>query len=206
MQPDTKQQNQSNAGWQFNPGQQSSQSSQSSNNSSAVLTDQDQSQSIDMPEAESRVLVSWTASEFIAYQKDATWYLGAFLVLAVLAGLSYLITRGDLISVMVIVVIGGLFISFASRQPRVLTYEVTSKGIRIGEKLYAYSTIKSFAVIDIGNIRSIDLIPLQRFKPSISMLFDPKDEVVIIQALGNYLPKENRQQASIDKLMHKIRF
>lgn len=203
MQPEPQQQNQPTSGWQFKPNQQSSNLSQSQQ---PVADNQDKSQDIEMPEVNQQTFVSWTASEFIAYQKDTGWYIKALLVLVVIAGLSYLITSGDIASVVIIVIVIGVFISFASRQPRTLTYQVTNKGLQVGEKLYAYNTLKSFAVIDEGNINSIDLIPLKRFMPSVSIYFDPKDETAIVQALGEFLPKEDRQQAPIDKLMHKIRF
>lgn len=203
MQPEPQQQNQPTSGWQFKPNQQSSNLSQSQQ---PVADNQDKSQDIEMPEVNQQTFVSWTASEFIAYQKDTGWYIKALLVLVVIAGLSYLITSGDIASVVIIVIVIGVFISFASRQPRTLTYQVTNKGLQVGEKLYAYNTLKSFAVIDEGNINSIDLIPLKRFMPSVSIYFDPKDEIAIVQALGEFLPKEDRQQAPIDKLMHKIRF
>lgn len=203
MQPKPQQQNQPTSGWQFKPNQKSSSPSQSQQ---PVADNQDKSQDIEMPEVNQQTFVSWTASEFIAYQKDTGWYIKALLVLVVIAGLSYLITGGDIASVVIIVIVIGVFISFASRQPRTLTYQVTNKGLQVGEKLYAYNTLKSFAVIDEGNINSIDLIPLKRFMPSVSIYFDPKDETAIVQALGEFLPKEDRQQAPIDKLMHKIRF
>jgi hypothetical protein len=99
-----------------------------------------------------------------------------------------------------------LFIGFASRKPRVLTYEVSSQGIKIGEKLYQYNSLKSFAVIEEGSINSIDILPLQRFMPGISMYYEPQDEPAIVEALGTYLPREERKQPAIDKLMHRIRF
>lgn len=203
MQPESQQQNQPTSGWQFTPGRPSSKTGQSQQ---PIADNQDKSQDIEMPEVSSQTFVSWTASEFIAYQKDAGWYIKAFLALVVIAGLSYFITSGDIASVIIIVIVLGVFISFASRQPRTLTYEVTNKGLQVGEKLYAYNTLKSFAVIDEGNINSIDLIPLKRFMPAVSIYFDPKDETAIVQALGEFLPKEDRQQAPIDKFMHKIRF
>ncbi len=189
MQPETQTPNQQPAGWQFVPEQQTPPNQP---NSQASVSAKE-------------VHVSWTASEFIAYQKGAGWYLSAFFVILIIAGITFLLGQ-DVISAVVIFIIGGLFIGFASRKPRVLTYEVSSQGIKIGEKLYQYNSLKSFAVIEEGSINSIDILPLQRFMPGISMYYEPQDEPAIVEALGTYLPREERKQPAIDKLMHRIRF
>lgn len=192
MQPETQVPNQQPAQWQFTPEQQMP---TAGNAQAAVRGEADNTQAH----------VSWTASEFIAYQKGVGWYLTAFGVLLVLAALTYLLSR-DMISAGAIFIIGILFIGFASRKPRVLTYEISSQGVKIGEKLYHFGTLKSFAVIEEESMRSIDILPLQRFMPAISMYYEPQDEIAIIEALGTYLPKEERQQPLIDKLMHRLRF
>lgn len=117
----------------------------------------------------------------------------------------FLLTR-DPISSLATFIIGLLLIVFASRKPRVLNYEISDQGIQIGQKLYPFATLKSFAVIDEGAIHSIDLLPLQRFMPAVSMYYEPADEATIVQTLGSFLPKEERSQPLIDQLMHKIRF
>jgi len=147
----------------------------------------------------------WSASEFIAYQKNAGWYLLLILVICVISGLVFIITR-DLISTVSIIFAGILFMIFAARKPRVLEYQIDKNGISIGQKLYSYSNLKSFSIINEGAMRSISLYPLQRFMPSISIYFEPQEEPNIIDALANYLPQEDKKQDVIDRLMHRIRF
>lgn len=190
MQPETQPQNQQSGGWQFVPEQPITNGVQPSQSSAPSTPD---------------THIAWTASEFIAYQKGAGWYLAAVAVLVCIAAIVYLITR-DLISTSAIFITGVLFIGLAARKPRVLNYEISDQGIKIGEKTYLFSTLKSFAVIEEESMRSIDLLPLQRFMPAISMYYEPQDEATIVEALGMYLPKEERKQPMIDKLMHRIRF
>lgn len=150
--------------------------------------------------------ISWSASEFVAYHKSMGWYALMILAIIVLAGFVFLVTNGDIISVVSIFLIGMLFLAFASRKPRTLNYRINKDGVTVGEKLYSFSTIKSFAVIDEGSLHSIMLIPIQRFLPAISLYFDPQEEQKIVETLGGYLPHEERKQDAIDRLMHKIRF
>lgn len=149
--------------------------------------------------------ISWSASEFIAYHKSFVWYLQIFVVLVVVAAVLFFLTR-DVISTVSVVLIGILFIVFAGRKPRVLNYGIDESGIHIGEKLYPFASLRSFAVVDEGQLHSITLLPLQRFMPAVSMYFEPQDEAKIVETLGAYLPKEDRKQDMVDRFMHKIRF
>lgn len=204
MQPSDRQPNQTPQ-WSYTPGKSDQQPlSQDS--------DADQDSSLTMQEIEESIqdegssIVSWTASEFIAFEKGPGWFMKALGVNVVIVIVAFFITSRDIISTISIFILGLFFMVLAKRQPRILDYAVTDKGIVIGGKLYSYSTLKSFSVIDEGAINSIDIMPLKRFMPMISMYYEPQDEPKIVEALGAYLPQDNRKQPLIDKLMHKIRF
>lgn len=149
--------------------------------------------------------VSWTASEFIAHHKTPTWYAGLFGVAVVVAALIWLLTR-DIFSSVVVIVAVGMLAAYASRSPRELRYAVDDNGITIGEKQYAYSSFRSFSVIEDGAFSSIEFMPLKRFSPPTTIYYDPNDEDAIAGAIARHLPFENRQRDAIDALMHKIRF
>ena len=149
--------------------------------------------------------VNWSASEFVAYQKNPGWY---FLMMSAIICISIIIffITSDLISAGATVLIGVLFLVFASRKPRVLKYQISKDGVQIEDKMYSYGALHSFAVIDEGSLHSIMLLPTQRFMPAVSIYFDPAEEQKIVETLGSYLPHEERKQEFIDRLMHKIRF
>lgn len=150
--------------------------------------------------------VSWTASEFIDHAKSLNWYL----VLAVCGVLSavvvYFITK-DLISTFAIAIVAIIFGVSASVRPRVLPYEITNIGVRIDGKMYQYGNYKSFALMHDGGVfSSVQLMPLKRFAPPVSMYFPPEEEQAIVTALSQYLPYEERKADATDRLLKKIRF
>lgn len=149
--------------------------------------------------------VEWTASEYIAHEKGLSWYVFLGLVIAVLAAVVYLLT-GELISTIVIVVMGFAFGAFAARPPQELQYVLDNNALHVGNRSYGYGQFKSFAIVNEGPIHSIMLMPLQRFMPPLSVYFAPEDEDKIANALSNYLPYENRKQDIVDRLMSKVRF
>ncbi len=149
--------------------------------------------------------VSWTASEFIAHEKAASWYLILAGAAILLAAFIYLLTR-DVISVVVVAIFAAVFGFFAARKPRVLTYSLDDGGIHISEKFYSYSDFKSFSVLDEGGISGIWLMPLKRFMPSLTIYYAPDDEKKIMDALSSYLPFEERDHDMVDRLMRRVRF
>jgi hypothetical protein len=147
----------------------------------------------------------WTASEFIQHDKSAAWYMILALGAALLAAAVYLLTK-DKISAGMIIIIAIVFGVFAARKPRELTYQVDKTGVHIGGKAYPYGNFKSFAVVEEGALESVWLMPLKRFMPIISIYFPAEDKDKIIDVVGAYLPVQEHQLDSVDKLMHHLRF
>jgi hypothetical protein len=185
MQPESPNSPQPPAAWQYN---------------------QEQADPADPPEQpKGEATVEWTASEFIAHQKNKTWYWLLGLGALVFSGVLYLLTR-DLVSVVVVLIVAVLLGVIAGRKPRTLTYRMDASGIHIGEKSYSYADFKSFSVVDEGAVSSIGLLPMKRFMPPLSIYYEPSDEDIIVGVLGARLPYEDRQKDAVDRLLHKVRF
>ena len=151
--------------------------------------------------------VSWTASEYIAHDKTVVWYVTVTILTLIFAGLIYFFdSTNSLFSPILVVIAGIIFMVAASRKPKVLEYLIDDSGLHVGQKLYSYAQFKSFALVQDGPITTIVFIPLQRFVPTLTVYFDPKDQDVIVDSLSVYLPVENRKMDVIDSIMRKIRF
>jgi hypothetical protein len=149
--------------------------------------------------------ISWTASEFIAHDKSASWYLMLGGTAAVLAALIWLITK-DKISAGVVVFGAALFGVYAARKPRQLQYRLDSSGLTIGQRHFGYHDFRSFSVVPEGGMNSIVFSPLKRFAPLTTIYYDPADEDKIVALLTDRLPVERRQKDLVDRLMWRIRF
>lgn len=149
--------------------------------------------------------LSWTASEYIAHEKQMMWYVSLFAISIVITALVYLINRDTLTSI-VILTISICAAFFASRKPASRRYDLTARGLAIDDILHKFSDFKSFSVVEEGAINSIWLKPLNRYKPLLIIYFAPDDEAVIIDHLSAFLPHEQRELDAIDKLSRYIRF
>jgi len=149
--------------------------------------------------------VSWTASEFIAHEKSASWYLGLAGVTIVLVAIIYALTR-DYISSAMVLVGAILFGIMAARKPRQLNYQLDSHGITIGPKRFTYEEFRSFAVVPEGAFSSIVLLPLRRFATITTIYYSPEDEDKIVRLLASRLPFDEHRLDVVDNLMRRIRF
>jgi len=157
------------------------------------------------PSLESTPAISWTASEFIAHDKNFGWYILVMLATVAIGAVVYFVTK-DKVSPVVIVIMGVAFSVFGARKPRVLNYSISNTGVHVGEKHYPFGLFRTFSIIEEDAVRSILFMPTRRFSLPISIYYEPSDEEKIINALSNYLPHEDRQAGSVDRLMSKIRF
>ncbi len=149
--------------------------------------------------------VSWEAPEFVEHQHTASWFSALVVITFVLAVIVFLATKGDKVATAIIVILGVIVAVFARQKPGQAKYEISDSGMSVNDKNYKYSDFKSFAIIREGSLTSVNLFPLKRFVPPVSAYFDPKDEKKITETLGNYLPYENRQLDSIDRLSRRLR-
>jgi hypothetical protein len=148
---------------------------------------------------------TWTASEFVDHNKGASWYLILFLITAALAVGAYFLTK-EYFTVGIIVVLGIIVALYARQKPKQVTYELSSSGLRIGEKLYSYNLFKSFSLVNDGALNSIQLTPLKKLMPTISAYYQAADEEKISDILGQYLPFEEAKPDSISRLSRRLRF
>ena len=147
---------------------------------------------------------SWTASEYIDHQQGAGWYASLGLITVALAAGAYFWL--DYFTTGTIVVVGAIVGIFAARRPNQLTYELSDREVKIGDKVYPYRSFKSFSIAKDGAMTSLNLSPIKRFIPPISIFFDPADEAKITAILGDRLPLEQHKADRIESLSRRLRF
>lgn len=149
--------------------------------------------------------VEWTASEFVAHHKSSEWFGMLAIVTLVVAAIVYFLTK-DLLSGVVVVMLGSFAAYAANRQPHVLPYRLDIRGLTIGSRFYPYNAFKSFYVVDEGAFSSITMMPSGGLMAELSIYYAPEDEQNILAVLGGHLPMEQSQGTYVDRLVRRIRF
>lgn len=159
---------------------------------------------IDQPES-TEGSISWTASEFVAHEKTAGWYVLLLVGALVFAAGAYLLTK-DVVSTGVVIVAAIILAVYGSHKPAEQQYVIDDTGIGIGQKHYNYDEFKSFAMASEGAFSSLVFMPLKRFAVPLTIYFAPKDEERIVNLLSNQLPLEEHRLDAVDHLIKKMRF
>ena len=154
--------------------------------------------------AEPEVAFSWQASEYVHHQKSARWY--AALAAIVVALVVFAVVFHFWLEIGVFIVMGVALFIYASKPPRVMTYELSTEGIHVDGKLFPFSDFRSFSVVEDQDWHSIDLEPTKRFNPRMVLLFDPEDFDPIVSHLELHLPKVDRTPDMIERLTRYLRF
>jgi len=149
--------------------------------------------------------ITWTASEYIAHQKSASWYGLLALVVAILAAVIFFLTH-DKITTGVVILCGIALGGYGARQPRQKQYRLDASGLTIGEKHYDFGNFRYFSIVDEGAFSSIVFMPLKRFATLTTIYYAPEDEGRIIELLSLVLPHEEAKRDPVDSFMSRIRF
>ncbi len=88
--------------------------------------------------------IAWEAHEYVHVEKSPDWYW-ALGLLAIAGATGALLMENVLFAVFII--IASFVVALASsRQPNVLRFSVTQRGVRIDDTLYPYNTLDSFSI------------------------------------------------------------
>ncbi len=97
-------------------------------------------------------------------------------------------------------------IMYGRKTPRTLSYSLGDDGISIDTKFYNYDQFKSFAVIKDVGWHTIDLDPINRFSPRLSILFEDRQLDSIVGVLETQLPRLDRPPDMIERLARYLKF
>jgi hypothetical protein len=149
--------------------------------------------------------ISWVGDEYLMHHKDHSWYLWLVVAFLGLSGFIYLITR-DLLTVVMIVVVGFAIGVMAARQPRQLEFTLDKRFIEIDQKRYPYSAFKSFQVAEEHGVRYLEFVPIKRLMPPLSIYYPQDKEEEIAKLISAKLPYYEHDDDFIEALFKKIRF
>ena len=157
--------------------------------------------------------LSWSAFEYEEKERSRDWFwaLGIIVVTSSVASIIF----GDYFFAALLVLSGILLGFFAIRKPRTINYELNSRGLRIGNRLYPYENIKSFWVQSPSSntsfpalTKEILFIKSERaFMPILSIPIEESIAEDIHSILtGQNVPEEEMKEHPSEKIMEALGF
>ncbi|MCX6713158.1 MAG: hypothetical protein NTY66_03060 [Candidatus Vogelbacteria bacterium] len=115
--------------------------------------------------------------EFVEKTKDWYWMIGSIGLLIIIIAL---LTSNYLLA-LIIVLSGFILVTHAKREPRLITYGLTRRGVKHGETIFLFSSLQSFWVDEQRNQLTIESSRL--VKPHIYIPLADTDPAQVRQLL-----------------------
>lgn len=149
--------------------------------------------------------VTWEAPEHHHIEKSHDWYwaLGILTIASTVTALFL----GNILFGMLILIAGGILSIAAAREPQIIPYAVTARGVRVGNDLFPYSTLDSFYVDEDNPLGPQLLVKSKRLLMPILVIPLP-DEVMdeVDEVISERLPEEELEEPFFNKLLEFLGF
>lgn len=96
-----------------------------------------------------KVLISWSAPEYIVYKKNTLWYICFGLILALSIFISLIM--GSYLAIVIFVLCGILIYVYSERKPKTINYDIRTSGIRIDTRIYLFRELSGFNIMERNN-------------------------------------------------------
>lgn len=149
--------------------------------------------------------VDWIAPEYFVGAKGKMWYFLLGIIAAAFIAVSIFVFQSYSFAVLVLVMAIALVV-YTKRPPQEIKYTLSvQQGLYIGDKLYNLQDYKSFSIVQNNNRNFIELIPIKRFSPALSVYFPQDAGERIVDILASRLPMEQTKPDIMDKIIEKLR-
>ncbi len=149
--------------------------------------------------------ITWEALEHTHQAKGTDWFwiLG---IITLAVSVAAVVLGNTLFGVLVLV--AGIVTGIASRrEAKVVTYGITTRGVRIDSVIYPYSTLDSFYIDEQNPSGPQLLLKVERIFMPLLVIPLPPEEVDDIEALiAARLPEERLEEPLAHKLLEFLGF
>jgi len=149
--------------------------------------------------------VTWEAPEHHHVEKNGDWFwiLGIITIVGTISAFFF----GNVLFAILILIAGGTTALIANQEPKIMTFAVSTRGLRVGSVLYPYSTLECFYLDeDAPNGPEVLARSNRLFMPLIIMPI-PEEYVHEIESiLEARLPEEHLEEPIGHKLLELFGF
>ncbi|HEX8974139.1 MAG TPA: hypothetical protein VF817_01465 [Patescibacteria group bacterium] len=150
------------------------------------------------------VLHQWQAPEFEVYEKSNLWYGTA--AVFIIAMVSYaLITNSPLMAI-TFILLGFIGYVYLQKDPRIITFSITSDGIMADKEMYLFENINSFWVFyEPPHSKTLSLHTKAAMLPYVHIPLENEDPVAIRELLMPHIPEVKQEHSLVDTLEKVLR-
>ena len=149
--------------------------------------------------------ILWKAPEYVYVPKPTDWYwlvgivAGGFFIIA-------LAMKNFLFAVLVVIAAFTIML-YGAKKPRIVSFEISGRGIKISKRFYPYEYLKSFWVqYDPPFKKELSLESKKTFMPYLTLPLAELDPNIIRNYLIKLLPEKKHEESLIETIGHYLGF
>ncbi|HEY0964888.1 MAG TPA: hypothetical protein VGE13_00220 [Candidatus Saccharimonadales bacterium] len=148
--------------------------------------------------------INWQAQEYLQYDKSPAWYIVFGVIVCSLVGIAIFLQAWTFVALIPVMAVA--LVVYAHRPPHVVNYAFSEKGLYINDMLHPMGEFKTFSVVQSANPEQnqLVLIPVKRFRPSMTIFFPSSIGEQLVDIVGAYLPSQPYKPDAVDKIIQKL--
>lgn len=149
--------------------------------------------------------INWQAQEYLQYEKTPLWYIIFGVIVCVLVGAAIFLQAWTFVALIPVMAVA--LVVYAHRPPHIVNYALSEKGLHVNDMLHPMGEFKTFSVVQSANPEQnqLVLIPVKRFRPSLTVFFPSSVGEQLVDTIGAYLPSQPYKPDAFDKIIQKLR-
>ncbi len=147
--------------------------------------------------------LSWRAHEYEHYERSENWYVALGIVAIGSAVAAFIL--GDALFGLLILIAGFTMALFAAKAPAQHSFTITKKGVAVGQKIYTWTTLESFWLLDETEPAKLLLKSSKFLMPLIVIpLEEGLDPDEVHARLIQYLKEEEMAEPIAERIMEIV--
>jgi hypothetical protein len=154
---------------------------------------------------ENTLSIYWEAPEHNHIEKSTDWYW-AMSIIAVAGAITSITFNNVLFGMVILLAAATIFIT-GNRKPRTIPFEVTTRGIRIDDDFYAYTTLESWCIDEENPMGPQLIVKSKKLLMTLIILPLPEEYIHSVERLiAIKLPQEHLREPLSHKLLEFLGF
>ncbi len=140
-----------------------------------------------------QILHNWEFPEYHKHDRSRTWYIIAAVI--ILALVVYALLTQNFLFALMVVIFSVIILLNHARNPQMMEFRVTDKGLAVNERLYPYEELQSFWIInEPPAIKNLYFSFEKSVRPALAVYLADQDPEEVRMTLSDYLPEDTEKK------------
>jgi hypothetical protein len=155
-------------------------------------------------QTKSKKEISWTAPEFIRYEKGPAWFLWLFIISGIFFAIAILM-KSYIFSLIIFLAAFSLYIQ-AQKKPRKIKFIINKKGVLTGSELHPWENLNSFWIFEDEEKKYISFESKKILRPRLNIPLDGQEIAAIRDALESFIREKKYEESMLDILARRLKY